>query len=84
MAGKTGAKAGGVPIQQMTYNRRQRGTAQPPLGAGLWPLSAALPKGPTLWAGIFTLLYRALSFFSVFYGLFCMFLQCVLPFFSVI
>jgi hypothetical protein len=38
----------------MTYNRRQRGTAQPPLGAGLWPLSAALPKGPALWAGIFT------------------------------
>jgi len=38
----------------MTYNRRQRGTAQPPLGAGLWPLSEALPKGPALWAGIFT------------------------------
>ena len=24
------------------------------MGAGLWPLSAALPKGPALWAGIFT------------------------------
>jgi len=38
----------------MTYNRRQRGTAQPPLGAGLWPLSEALPQCPAVWAGIFT------------------------------
>jgi len=29
-----------------------RGSAQPPLGAGLWPLIEAIPQSPDLWAGI--------------------------------